>query len=661
MHLFFSKWPSKSQWLGLPKLLDRKEKIILLVLSVLFITSFIFLAVHFYLKNTEIVPSQGGIYTEGILGSPRFINPVFAASSDADRDLTQLIYSGLLKYDGQGKLQPDLAQNYKILADNQTYEFYLKENLFWQDGKPITSDDVIFTVKTIQNPSFKSPLRAGWLGVDVEKISDLGVRFTLKNPSAVFLENCTLKILPQHIWQDISSQNFPLSVYNLKPIGSGPYKVKNVSQDKDGNIKSLELGLNQNYYGLSPNIPRIIFYFFETEDELISAFKNKQIVGASVSDWEKSAGLDKNKTNEYRLDLPRYFAVFFNPENAKVLTDKNVRQALNYATDKKEILAEALSNEGKVVDSPILPDIYGFKTPETIYTLDLDKAKQLLTAAGFAETASGTQEKVVQKTPAFQFKSNLRLGSQGNEVQELQKCLAKDTTLYPGGEITGYFGQNTKAAVIKFQEKYKDEILTPAGLGAGTGEVLKATRDKLNAICAAPSQENLSLSFTLTTVNQPILKKVAELLKTQWQKIGVNLDIQTIDAANFTEEIIRPRNYEMILFGEVLTMTPDLYPFWHSSQIKDPGLNLADYQNKDADKLLEDARQSTEASSTESSLEKFQDILIADAPAVFLYSPDYLYLVSKDIKGIDVKIITDPSQRFTGIEKWYIKTKRVWR
>ena len=253
------------------------------------------------------------------------------------------------------------------------------------------------------------------------------------------------------------------------------------------------------------------------------------------------------------------------------------------------------------------------------------------------------------------------MGSQGNEVKELQKCLARDSEVYPEGEITGYFGEKTKKAVIKFQEKYRTEILEPQGLSAGTGEVLKSTRDKLNALCAAPSEETIPLSFTIITVNQPILEKVASLLKEQWKSLGINLEIKTIDVSTLTEEIIKPRNYEMLLFGEVLGLIPDPFPFWHSSQTKDPGLNLASYENKDCDKILEDIRQNLNEGERKVALEKFQNILIEDSPAIFLYSPDYLYLVSNEIKGINTKIIADPSKRFSNIENWYVKTKRVWK
>ncbi len=657
----FSKWPAKSQWRQFLRILNAKEKMVFFSLILLVLSSSILLFSGFYRKNTEIVPSEGGVYIEGVIGSPRFINPVYAASSDVDRDLTELIYSGLMKYDEKGKIVPDLTEEYKVIEDGKIYEFTLKENLLWQDEKPLNADDVVFTIKTIQNPSSKSPVRANWLGVKVEKISDLSVRFELSNPSAVFLENCTLKILPAHIWQDITSQNFPLSIYNLKPVGSGPYKLKTLAQDNQGNIKSLELVANQNYAGKKPNIPKIIFFFFEKEDDEISAFNSGQIKGFSPLSPQKEQNLKNQDFSEYLLSLPRYFAVFFNPEKSKILSEKNVRQALNYGTNKEEIVDKILFKQGRVVDSPILPDIYGFEKPEKTYEFNQATARQLLDAAGFVEKETGIREKIIKKEPAFQFKSNLKLGSQGTEVKELQKCLAKDPEIYPEGEVTGYFGNKTKEAVIKFQEKYKEEILQPSGLQSGTGEVLKNTQNKLNELCAAPAEEKLPLSFTLTTVDQPVLVNVASLLKEQWKSLGINVEIKAVDILTLGQEVIRSRDYEMFLFGEVLNAVPDLFPFWHSSQIKDPGLNLAGYDNKECDKLLEEARESLDEKERENALEKFQNILIGDAPTVFLYGPDYLYLVSKEIKGVNAEIITDSSKRFSGVENWYIKTKRVWK
>ena len=658
------KWPSKSQWGQFSKILTRKEKIIFSVFLFLFVVSFSFLSVNFYFKNTEPQAAQGGEYIEGVIGFPRWINPIFAPSNEADQDLTELIFSGLMKYDENGKLLPDISSKYEILDEGKIYEFYLKENVLWHDSQPLTAEDVIFTIKTIQNPDIKSPLRASWLGVEVEKISDFRVRFSLKNPSLPFLENTTLKIIPKHIWENVLPQNFPLSFYNLKPVGSGPYKLKSLFQNQEGKIISLTLGRNPDYFGKEPYLSLISFRFFEKEEELISAFKNQEIKGFSGNFPNLL-----NSANLYLLSLPRYFSVFFNQNpptgKSKIFAEKEVRLALNYGTDKEELLRQVLLGRGKVVDSPILPEIYGFNPPLKIYQFDLEGAKLLLEEAGFKEGENGMRVKTIKKTPAFQFKSNLTTGSQGNEVKELQKCLANPPAdgpaVYPEGEVTGYFGPKTKTAVIRFQEKYKEEILKPAGLQKGTGEVKSLTRKKLNEICFETGEEKIPLKFSLITVEQPLLVEVASQLKSQWQTLGIPIDIQTFDISTLEREILRPRNFEALLFGEVLGGIPDPFPFWHSSQKKDPGLNLAGYQNKDCDKLLEEARESLDEAVRKEKLEKFQDCLIGDAPALFLFTPDYLYFTSKEIKGIKTKIITDPSKRFSGIEEWYIKTKRVWK
>jgi ABC-type transport system substrate-binding protein len=645
-------------WRQFFKILTKKERVIFFIFLFLFLSSLFFLSVNFYFKNTEIKPAEGGIFIEGVVGSPRFLNPIYGSNNDVDRDLTELIFSGLMKYDSQGQIVSDLANNYEILENGKIWEISLKKNLFWSDDQPLTAEDVIFTIETIQNPDIKSPFRANWLGVKVEKISDLKIRFELKNPSGVFLENFTLKIIPKHIWENTPPQNFPLSFYNLKPIGSGPYKLKKINQDGEGKIISLDLIRNPNYFGQTPNLQQISFQFFDKDEDLMKAAEDGKIDGFSLI-GSRNVQL-KNNFNLYNLSLPRYFAVFFNSAQSKALAEKEVRQALSYGTNKEEIVEKILGGEGNVVDSPILPEIYGFKKPTKIYQFDLEKAEELLEKAGFKITETGIREKVIKKELAFQFKSNLRTGSSGKEVEELQKCLAKDKEIYPEGEITGFFGQKTKEAVIKFQEKYADEILKPSGLEKGTGDVLKATINKLNEICFEKPEEKIPLKFSLATVNQPELIEVANFLKERWRALGADVEIKTYDILTLEREIIKPRNYESLLFGEILGLIPDPFPFWHSSQKKDPGLNLAMYENKDCDKLLEEARQSLNDEERKEKLEKFQDILIEDVPAVFLYNPDYLYLVSKEIKGVNIKTIVDPSKRFSGIEDWYIKTKRAW-
>ena len=657
-----SSLPALAQWKKLPQVLSKNEKRALFLFSILAFYSFLFLFHNFYLKNTIIKPAVGGTYVEGAIGQPRFINPVYAPLSDIDRDLTEILFSGLMKYDEKGKIVKDLADNFEIKEDGKIYEFSLKENALWSDGQKLTVDDVIFTIEIIQNSDYKSPLRGQWAGIETERISDYKIRFKLKKPSSVFLESTTLKVLPKHIWQGISPENFPLNTErNLQPIGSGPFKFGSLETNKDGYIKSLTLTGNPYYYSQKPFISELKFNFFEKEEELIKAAKKGGIDGFSLVNVQYYDDFFQEKFYLYKLTLPRYFSVFFNPEKSKILAETEVRKALNFGTDKKEILNEVLSKYGNIVDSPMLPEIYGYSSPSLIYEFNPEKANQLLDAAGFKDLdGDGFKEKIVEKKPSFQFASVLNVGSQGVEVQELQKCLAKDPEVYPEGEITGSFGNLTKQAVIKFQEKYSADVLEPSGLKSGTGKVGAATIKKLNEICFPPSKENLILQFSLVTVNQSQLTKVANILKNQWRNIGVNLEVKTVEIGDLEKDFIKPRNYESLLFGEVLGAIPDPFPFWHSSQKREPGLNLAVYENKKADEFLEKGRESSDFNIQKENYEKFQNVLIEDSPAVFLYNPDFLYLVKKEVKGVNAQIIVDPSQRFSEITNWHLKTKRFW-
>ena len=169
----------------------------------------------------------------------------------------------------------------------------------------------------------------------------------------------------------------------------------------------------------------------------------------------------------------------------------------------------------------------------------------------------------------------------------------------------------------------------------------------------------LQLEFTLTTTDWPELTQTAVALKTNWEKIGfkVNLDIVPVNAIQ--TQTIRPREYEALIFGEVLGLDPDPFSFWHSTQRKDPGLNLALYSDKKVDGLLESARQIISPEAKIKKYEEFQNIIMRDVPAIFLYSPNYIYIAPAKIKGLGVQAINTPSQRFENINQWFISTIRV--
>src|SRR3989338_435597 len=664
-----SKFPSLSQWKQIFKVLRKGEKITLLGLAVLAVGSLFFLATNFYINNTKVVPAFGGTYVEGVVGQPRFINPIYGETNDVDRTLIDLIYSGLMTYDKDGKIVNDLASSYTVSDDGKTYDFQLKDNVFWQDGKPLTSDDIIFTIETIQNSDYKSPLRANWLGVEAEKTSDKSLSFVLKTPYNSFLENCALKIIPQHIWENVLVENFALSSYNLQPIGSGQYSLSSLQQADTGFIKSINLESNHKYYNKPPYISNSCFQFFTNKGDLEKAANAKTIDGFSLVALDNSESLaekeikqgwsSSEKFSVYSLSLPRYFAVFFNTNKTKILSDISIRKALNYSVDRQELIKQiSSSTKSKVslVDSPVLPDFFGLQSPSSPYQFDIEQEKKILDRSGYKDAGSNQRAKPNIKKPAFQFKVYLSSGSKLKDVTELQGCLARLNDNFKNmmkDETNGTYGKGTENAVTEFQKKYLQET-------APTGEVGKATRQKLNELCITPQDNALLLRFTLVTINQPQLAQTANFLKDSWQKAGVTIDIKAVEISEL-KSIIKTRDYDALLYGEVLGLEPDPYPFWHSSQVNDPGLNLSAYQNKSADQLLKEARETLDITVKQEDYEKLQNIIIDDAPALFLYNPDYIYWVSQKINGVNTTKIVDPAKRFSNISEWFIKTKRVFK
>jgi peptide/nickel transport system substrate-binding protein len=223
----------------LPKFLTVTEKKQLGILVSVIIICLAILGVNAFFSFTEIVARPGGTYIEGLVGSPRFINPILSQTNSVDGDLSRLIFSSLLIYDKDHQLVGDLAENYEISEDQLTYTFYLKQNVKWHDGESFNADDVVFTVSSLQDPEFKSPLRRRFTGVVCEKIDDYTVKFTLKEPFAPFLSMLIFGIIPEHLWYSIPAANADLNELNKKPIGTGPWKVASFKKDKTRTDKIL--------------------------------------------------------------------------------------------------------------------------------------------------------------------------------------------------------------------------------------------------------------------------------------------------------------------------------------------------------------------------------------------------------------------------------------
>ena len=166
----------------------------------------------------------------------------------------------------------------------------------------------------------------------------------------------------------------------------------------------------------------------------------------------------------------------------------------------------------------------------------------------------------------------------------------------------------------------------------------------------------LRLEFNLVVPQVDFLIAAANSLKEQWGRIGVKINPVVLGADEIGKNVIKTRNYEMILFGNVLGGNPDLFSFWHSSEKFYPGSNLSLYDNKTADRLIEDIRQNPDAGVRRKNLAALQKLIVGAMPAVFLFSPNYIYVSRKTAENFNTRPISTPSERFSEIERWFVKT-----
>jgi len=324
----------------LSKFLSAREKKQVKILLVVIIISGLFLLIQGLLSLTYIKPDVGGEYVEGVVGSPLFINPILASSNSVDSDLSRLIFSSLVQYDKEGKLVPDLAENYEVSDDHLIYTFHLRQNVKWHDGETFNADDVIFTVASIQDVQFKSPLNRKFQGVKAEKVDDYTVKFILKEPYASFLNLLTFGILPEHLWYNIPPANADLNELNKKPIGTGPWKFDNLKKDKSGVIKSYTLSTFDKYYGKKPYLSKLTFKFYGDNLSAIEALKNQNVDGIGFLPLEYKDELKKHKNIVlHQLRQPQYAAIFFNQSKNTLLQVDYIRKALALALDKNKIIS----------------------------------------------------------------------------------------------------------------------------------------------------------------------------------------------------------------------------------------------------------------------------------------------------------------------------------
>ena len=506
-------------------------------------------------------PAIGGNYTEAIVGSPRFMNPVLA-TSEVDVAITPLVYSGLLKMLPDGTLANDIAENIAVSSDGKIYTVTLVQGRTWHDGEKLTADDIGYTFETMQNPNVASPHYSDFRDMKVEVKDDRTITFTLDKADAAFPRKLTQGILPAHIWADIPPGAMSTTDYNLKPIGSGPFKFKEIrKKERSGSVTSLTLERNTasaNGAFLNELQVRFVDDSQAALDSLGGQADGTRIVSNEL--YNKAQKLHGARI-EY-LPMPQAVAAFFNTKNT--LFTKEVRLALRDAVDPESVKTAARPT-ASVIASPVLEGMAGWSSLPVRHA-DVNAARQRLEQAGWK----------------------------------------KEGDVYVKGKT--------------------------------------------------------KLAFTLTVPDVKEYVDAANAVVAAWKELGATVTIAAVDPSTLNKDVIKNRTFDVLLFADRYDATLDLYPFWHSTQSYDPGLNLTSFYNKDLDKALETAHSSSTSTADRATANaKVQQITIEEAPALFLYQPSAAMIHTKTLHSINAPTLLTASQRFLDVTNWYVNTDHVWK
>ena len=532
--------------------------------------SFLWWIISIYQFMTVVQPARGGQYTEAFVGQPRYLNPLLSHSSSADRSLVKLLFSGLFDYDENGLLREDIAERFEVSDDVREYTVFLRKDVKWHDGENLTVDDVIYTLDTAKNIAYgaagvSNDIRLVWQDVKYEKIDDYTIKFTLNEPNSDFLHDLTIGLLPKHIWENITPEQFQLTEYNQKPIGSGPYEFVDLNMNEEEDvISSYTLRANKMYYRGEPFITKIVINFYPTRSDAVDAYKDGSVSAVIVDKKEHIEALDKIAEVK-SIELPHYFAVFFNQTKSVPLAFDEVREALVRATDRNKIVSEVFGKNAEVRLSPFAQGIIGFDSTVQQASFDLDGAKKLLEEGGW------------------------KIGDDGVRV--------------------------------------KDDV---------------------------------RLSFTLhISANHKELSQVAHMLKQQWKEIGVDLKIQEHEKSDMEANVLKPRDYDALLYAHQMRFEPNLLPLWHGDEKNDPGMNYALFDDEKMNNSLKSLLTQKDKNKRKELYKEQQERLRDEVPAIFLFAPKLSFIHSDNIKNIRANRVNTSYDRYVDIHLWNIKEKRV--
>ncbi|MBI4314172.1 MAG: peptide-binding protein [Candidatus Omnitrophica bacterium] len=324
---------------------------------------------------------KGDVLVSGSVGEPSTLVPILAADS-ASGAICGLVFNGLVKYDRDLRIVGSLAYRWDLLDGGLTLIFHLRAGVRWHDGHPFTAEDVEFTYRSLIDPNVRTPYSEDFLRVQAFEVLDpYTIRVTYKEPFAPGLSSWGMNVMPKHL---LAGQDLQTTAFRRSPIGTGPYRFKRwVTADR------IELEANPDYFEGSPKIQGWIERIIPDPATL---FLELQAEGVDLADltplqYKRQTQTPFFQSHYQKFRYPSFSYTYLGYNlTLPIFSDLRVRQALNCAIDKEELVRGCLLGLGRVATGPFLPESWAYNPDVQAVPYDPRKAEALLAEAGWKDT-----------------------------------------------------------------------------------------------------------------------------------------------------------------------------------------------------------------------------------------------------------------------------------
>ncbi|KUK98096.1 MAG: Putative ABC transporter substrate binding protein [Anaerolineaceae bacterium 46_22] len=339
-------------------------------------------------KEIQSTPSpiSGGVYTEALIGEFMRLNPFLDLYNEPDRDVDQLIFNSLVKFDSRGIPQSDLAESWGVSRDGTVYNFSLRTDVYWHDGEPFNSQDVLYTTGLLQSKHNLIPedLRNFWAEVEVVALSDIQLQFLLPEPFAPFLDYLSFGILPEHILGGLEMNELVDHPYNLAPVGTGPFRFQRLIVENE-KIAGVVLEAFDAYFLERPYLDEFIFRYYPNSQDALTAYREGEVEGiGKVHSSILSDILSEPELSVYTTREPLLTMTYLNLNNPEVgfLENPDFRRALLAAINRDAIIEQVFNGQAVQANGPILPGTWAHYNDLEKVPFNLVEAKRLFESTG---------------------------------------------------------------------------------------------------------------------------------------------------------------------------------------------------------------------------------------------------------------------------------------